>query len=188
MRSPFASGGRRRSGRGVRVAAAAAGLTLFLLAYRDELLGVALAPLAAATARVAAAMIELLGMEVASAASAVLRHPAGFACEVTYRCSGVLPAAVLSAAVAASAAPLRLKALGIAVGVPALWAVNLVRLVHLFHIGVYAPERFELAHGVLWEGALMAAALGLFTIWQAGARARLFARGEAPERAASAVR
>lgn len=142
----------------------ALGAALFLLLYREEILGRALDPLAVATARAAAGLIELCGMAVVRAA-AELHHPGGFAYEIVYRCTGVLPAAILTIAVAAYPATLARKAAGLAAGIPVLLMINFVRLVHLFHVGVNAPERFALVHGVLWEAALIGATVGIFLIW-----------------------
>jgi exosortase/archaeosortase family protein len=138
---------------------------LFLLAYREELLGRLLAPVSLLTAASAAELLEWLGFEVVRS-FCVLAHPGGFAYEVYYRCTGVLPAAIFTLCLAAYPAPLKYKALGIACGVPLLLALNLVRLVHLFYLGVSSPKLFSLAHGILWEVVLIGATLGLFWLWQ----------------------
>jgi exosortase/archaeosortase family protein len=141
------------------------GLALFLLLYREEILGRVLDPWAVATARAAAGLLEIGGMAVVRSA-AELHHPGGFAYEVVYRCTGILPAAILAVAVAAYPATLARKAAGLAVGIPVLLLLNLARLVHLFYVGVNAPERFELMHGVLWEAALIGATIGIFVVWR----------------------
>ncbi len=50
-------------------------------------------------------------------------------------------------------------------GVPILGAVNLLRLVSLFYIGLHFPGAFAWAHGVTWEGLLAAVFIGLWLGW-----------------------
>lgn len=134
------------------------------LTYREDMLGSVLAPLATVTAQTMLALLHWLGME-AVGVTTVISHPDGFAYEIYYRCTGFLPAAFLTAAILAYPGPLRRKFVGLAVGIPLLFALNLIRLVHLFYIGVYNPAAFELAHTVLWEGIVIMAILGLWVGW-----------------------
>jgi exosortase/archaeosortase family protein len=143
---------------------AAAFLGLFLMAYRDEFLGRLLEPLSLATAVTAAGAIEFFGMEVVRTLT-VLRHPDGFAYEIYYRCTGLLPVVVFAIITLAYPAPSKPKAVGLGVGIPFLLFLNLARLVHLFYIGVHSPDLFDLAHSVLWEAILIGAAFLLFWRW-----------------------
>lgn len=135
--------------------------------YRSPRLFDTLAPLELLTARATAALVSICGMEV-ERVGAVLRHPAGFAYEIYYACTGLFLAAVLVAGLFALPGKGRAK-LGLAVlGVAALFALNLVRLMSLFYIGVHHRPIFDFAHEVAWE-ALMLGLVLLF--WLACLRA-----------------
>ncbi len=148
----------------------AAVMTVFggvvLLTYREEVLGSVLAPFTTLTVQVTLALLHWLGMEAVRLAT-VISHPDGFAYEIYYRCTGFLPVAFLTVSILASPGPLRRKLVGLAVGVPILIALNLIRLAHLFYLGVDKPAAFDLAHAVLWEGFLI---LTIFGLWLGSTR------------------
>jgi len=142
----------------------AAFMGVFLLVYRDDLIGWLLGPWVELTARMTVALLHLLDEEAVRVGGQI-HHPSGFAYEIYYRCTAVLPAALLAALIFASTAAPRRKLIGMALGVSILIAVNLVRLVHLFHLGVHRPALFEVTHGVVWELILIMATLGLWWAW-----------------------
>ena len=142
-----------------------AGFALALVfTYRENVLGAILSPLTDYTARTTLVLLHMCGMEAARAATLIF-HPAGFAYEIYYRCTGFLPVAILSAAIFAYPGSWRSKFFGLAIGVPVLLALNLFRLVYLFYVGVYFPAAFDFAHSVLGEGLWLLATLGLWLAW-----------------------
>lgn len=96
-----------------------------------------------------------------------LRHPpSGFAYNVSAGCIH-LPALLLGIlAVICVAAPTRAKLAAVAVGVPLYVALNVTRLVHLFHIGVASPPWFPAAHEIGWPLLLVAAFLAGWFWWR----------------------
>ncbi len=142
-----------------------------LLTYREEVLGPLLAPLTTLTAKTTFVLLELLRLDVMREVS-VIYQPGGFAFEIYYRCTGFLPVACLAVSILGYRGHLRHKLVGLAVGVPLLIVLNLIRLVHLFLIGVTKPEHFELAHRFFWEGAMVLAILVLWLAWRYWAQAR----------------
>jgi exosortase H (IPTLxxWG-CTERM-specific) len=142
---------------------AVAGLVLWL-GFRDEVLGPVLVLWRIEVAKATEALIHWAGMEATREASA-LYHPGGFAYQISRGCTGFVPAALLTAAVAAYPAAGRRKLVGLLLGVPALLAVNLARLVHLYYLGVHQPRWFEVAHRVVWEGIIVLAVLALWVAW-----------------------
>lgn len=147
-----------------RLAAVAATVAV-LATYREDLAGRALAPVVAWTAGVAAAVLDALGIPTVRHGG-VLASPGGFAYEIYFRCTGYLPAVLLAIGILAWPAPPRRKLVGIVLGVPALLLLNLLRLLHLFLVGLARPDLFGLVHGVLWEGAMVLAVLGLWSAWK----------------------
>ncbi len=115
---------------------------------------------------------------VAQRAGTVLYVPGGFAYDISIGCTGLLPATVLAVAILVSPGERGAKRWGLMVGVPLVLAVNLLRLVHLFYIGVHSPARFVLAHEFLWEGTLVLFTFATWLGWsawaaRAGQRVRL---------------
>lgn len=151
-------GGRALYGFAIAVALFAAAVPSF---YRQEVLAEPLAPLVLLTAEGTHWLLQSIGI-AATREGAILSAPGGFAYEVYYRCTGFLPVLCLLVCVLAYPAALRRKLAGLVVGVPLLLAFNLIRLVHLFHIGVTHPDLFGLSHEVLWE---VATVLAVALVW-----------------------
>ena len=137
---------------------------LVWLTYREAVLGAMIAPLTEITAHITTAMLDLCGMEAVRSLT-VVSHPDGFAFEIYYRCTGILPAAFLAVSIFAYPGALRKKLCAIAMGLPLLMALNLIRLVRLFHIGVHHPAAFGAAHAVVWQALIIFATAGLWIGW-----------------------
>lgn len=138
---------------------------LVLLTYQEDVLGLLLNPLTTLTANITFVLLKLIGMDVVREAS-VIFQPGGFSYEIYFRCTGFLPVACLTVSILAHSGCLRHKLIGLAVGIPLLILLNLVRLVHLFIIGVTRPDLFDFAHSVLWESAIILAVIGCWFIWK----------------------
>jgi exosortase/archaeosortase family protein len=150
-------------------AAVLLGLALVLLTPRAPVAGIAWAdvPVAGATASVA----RLAGLEL-ERSGPVLRHPGGFAMEIYWRCTGLLPAAFLALVVLVSPAPRAWRLGGALVGGALLLVVNLVRLLGLLAVGIFRPERFAAAHH-LGEGIIVLSVPALWLIFVLLTRWRL---------------
>jgi exosortase/archaeosortase family protein len=55
--------------------------------------------------------------------------------------------------------------LGIAIGIVALFALNLVRTVSLFYIGAHFPDFLDTAHVLIWQSVMILAAIALWLFW-----------------------
>ena len=137
---------------------------LVFVGYRESVLGPPLAGLCALTAKAALAALQMLEVP-ATLNNTILSHPDGFACEIYFRCTGFLPVVCLTVAIWASPGRGLRKLAGIALGVPLLLALNLLRVVHVFLVGVTRPDLFGLVHGVVWEAAIVAAVIGIWWTW-----------------------
>jgi exosortase/archaeosortase family protein len=122
------------------------------------------------TAEVVSAALRLGGWPVL-AAGPVIAHPDGFAMEIYYRCTGLLPAAFLAVAVLAFPVSPRRRWRGLAAGVVLVLAVNLARLVALMVVGVSAPQHFDVAHRVVGEWLVILTVAAYWIAWARGALA-----------------
>lgn len=109
-------------------------------------------------------MLAWVGV-TASQYAALLYIPGGFGYVVAVGCTGVVPAAVVAIAVLASPASAAARILGLVVAVPLVLLLNVVRLAHLFYLGVHNPQYFALAHEVLWELVLVLCTVGIWFAW-----------------------
>jgi exosortase/archaeosortase family protein len=122
-------------------------------------------PLNLWTAQVTAALLAAIGLPVARDGTLLL-HAAGFAAEIDYRCTALLPGVLLAAAVLGQPFSPRARLGGVVFGVALLFVINALRLVHLFWLGVRAPEYLVPAHLVLWPAILILAAFAYWIIWR----------------------
>jgi exosortase H (IPTLxxWG-CTERM-specific) len=89
----------------------------------------------------------------------------GFGVTILAGCNGIEAMIVLAAAMLAYPAPLKHRLAGIAVGIIAIQALNLVRIVSLFYIGQWNREVFEWAHLYAWQVLIMLDALIVWLLW-----------------------
>jgi exosortase/archaeosortase family protein len=141
-------------------------VAIILLPYGATNAANALDPFAALVARLTHATLGVLGVD-ALRTGTFLYAPSVFEFEIRPGCAGILPTVVLTVAVLYSPGSSRAKWWGLAVGIPLVLSLNLLRLAHLFYIGVHSPSLFGLAHTVLWEGTMV---LVTFAVWLAWAR------------------
>jgi exosortase/archaeosortase family protein len=91
------------------------------------------------------------------------------AVEVAAGCDAMEAKALFIAAVLAFPVAWRRKLIGIAIGLPILMVVNLIRIVSLYYIHLHWPESFEFAHMTVWQFAFIALAAGMWIRWAAWA-------------------
>ncbi len=139
---------------------------------REELLESVFQPWTDLTAQVVFTLLGWSGAEVVRQGT-IFSHPGGFSYEIFYGCTALLPCAVLVFTLLARNDPTPSLLRGLALGIPFLLALNLFRLVHLFHVGVNQPAYFPLAHDVLWRMVMVAGVIGA---WLLAIRARGEAR------------
>ncbi len=95
-----------------------------------------------------------------------------FAVVVVAECTAVAPLFLFMGAVAAYPSNARARLLGAALGLLALSALNAVRIASLFWIGSAYPEHLDVAHLLVWQPAMIVAAVLLWLLWaHASARA-----------------
>lgn len=125
----------------------------------------AVTPLLSDLADLARGLIRLFG-GAADSSDNVLSHPEnGFAIRISNGCSGIEAVILLIAAMAAYPAPWRYRLLGWGLGVIAIMAVNMLRIISLFYIGQHAPAWFDWAHLYAWELLIMLDGVLVYLAW-----------------------
>lgn len=89
----------------------------------------------------------------------------GFAVVVVGECTAVGPLLLFAGAVAAYRTSARARACGVALGLLALSGLNVVRIASLFWIGSAYPDYLSLAHLLVWQPAMIVAAVLLWLVW-----------------------
>lgn len=110
-----------------------------------------------------AGILRLCGQQ-ATALGDVISSP-GFSVRIVRNCDALEPTAAFVAAVIASPVRFARKIPGLAIGVPSLLAINLLRVVSLFYIGVHHKEIFERVHYEIWQAVFIVLAVVFWAIW-----------------------
>jgi len=89
----------------------------------------------------------------------------GTAFQIITACTGVFTMAIFLSAVLAYPCRMKAKLIGIAIGLPAIFSVNLVRVISLFYISLYRPEFFPKAHLLIWQSLIIFSAIVIYIFW-----------------------
>jgi exosortase H (IPTLxxWG-CTERM-specific) len=116
-------------------------------------------------ASVASAIIRVFDGDAIAQGKTLFSRQSGFAITIEAGCNGVEAMLVLAAGILAFPASWKLKALGLLVGVAAIQALNLVRIVSLFYLGQWDLVWFEWAHLYLWQVLIMLDAVIVWLLW-----------------------
>ena len=120
-------------------------------------------PFTGGIARVSGATLDLLGQDVRMQGTII--RGSRFAVNIRNGCNGVEAMLIFLAAVLAFPAPWRSRFLGLAFGILAIQAVNLVRVVALFLTGAYFPRLFDASHTVVWQTLVILSGVLLWIFW-----------------------
>lgn len=122
-------------------------------------------PWTASVARASTTAIHSFDSAVAVVGDTIISKRNGFAIQILAGCNGIEAMIVLIAAILAFPAPWRNRLAGIAIGIVAIQALNLVRIVSLFYLGQWSFAAFEWAHLYLWQALVMLDALVVWLVW-----------------------
>lgn len=140
-------------------------LALFALELTPLAQSAVVIPWTDALARISSGLILLFDSHVATFGKVVRSTTNGFAISIEAGCNGVEAAIILVAAMLAFPAPWKHRALGIAAGLAAVQALNVVRVISLFYLGQWNLAAFEWAHLYLWQGLIMLDVLVVWLMW-----------------------
>ena len=133
-------------------------------------------PWTALVARAATSAMRAFDPTVVAAGPTIMNAANGFAVTILAGCNGIEAMIVLAAALLAYPAPMKHTVIGLAAGLAAIQALNLVRIVSLFYIGQWNRTAFEWAHLYAWQVLIMLDALIVWLLWL-----RTLPRSPAPE-------
>jgi exosortase H (IPTLxxWG-CTERM-specific) len=120
-------------------------------------------PFTAGVARVSGATLDLLGQDVQMQGTIIRGRL--FAVNIRNGCNGIEAMLIFLAAVLAFPAPWKARLLGLALGIVAIQAVNLVRVVVLYLTGAYFPAWFDASHTVIWQTVVILFSVLLWILW-----------------------
>ena len=119
--------------------------------------------LSSTTASNAAVILQLFSTDVIAVGNEIRYRT--FTCRVIPECTGIDMIGLFVAAVAAFPSGWKHKLVGLALGVPALIALNLIRIVLLVQTGARWPEALEYAHLYIAPLIVLTVTLGLWLLW-----------------------
>jgi exosortase H (IPTLxxWG-CTERM-specific) len=88
-----------------------------------------------------------------------------FSVNIHNGCNGLETVLIFVSAVLAFPAPWKTRLAGLAAGILAIQAVNLLRIAGLFYTGIYFPKVFDKTHSVIWPAAVILFGVALFILW-----------------------
>jgi exosortase H (IPTLxxWG-CTERM-specific) len=118
-----------------------------------------------ALAAISTSIVTVFDANVIASGKVIRSVTNGFAVSIEAGCNGVEATIVLLAAIFAFPAPWRHKLIGIAIGIVAVQALNVVRVISLFYIGQWDHAVFEWAHQYVWQALIMLDVLIVWLIW-----------------------
>ena len=118
-------------------------------------------------------VFRLLGEEVSVNNDTITS--ASYSFQIVADCTPLAPSLIYIAALAVFPAPWRHRMVGILLGIFALAAVNIVRIVSLMYIAKVNPAVLESIHLIVWQGLMILFAVGLWMVWARRIRSRRYA-------------
>ena len=138
-------------------------------------------PWTALLARMCVTLVTLFDGTAAAAGKELWNTATGFGVSIEPGCNGVEACIVLFAAVLAFPATWRHKLIGLTVGLLAVQALNIVRVISLFYLGQWNTQVFNFAHEYLWQALIMLDVLIVWLLWvRAGSKTQANSEPPAP--------
>lgn len=88
-----------------------------------------------------------------------------FAVTIYNGCNGLITSLIFISGVLAFPARWPAKILGVIGGLLAIQAINLVRIISLFYIGIFFPSFFNSSHIFIWQSIVILFGVGLWMFW-----------------------
>lgn len=114
-------------------------------------------------AKLSGNVLGLLGEDI-TINGCLLRSPR-FAVTIYNGCNGLITSLIFISGVLAFPARWSAKVIGVIGGLLAIQAINLVRIISLFYIGIYLPKLFNSSHIFIWQSLVILAGVTLWITW-----------------------
>lgn len=108
-------------------------------------------------------LLSAIGIDV-SGSGAMISSPE-FSVSIKNVCNGLEVTAIFFATVLGFPAPWKHKLIGLAVGYPAVFLINVVRIIVLFVIGARIPTAFEDVHYYYAQAFVILATVAVWLVW-----------------------
>ena len=138
-------------------------LAMFWLLHQPAVISALVEPYTAFVASCGRLALRAVGVQAAGAGE-VIASP-GFSVSIRNVCNGLEVTAIFLATVLAFPVSWRYRLLGLAIGYPAVFVINIVRIVVLFLIGMRAPQLFDDAHYYYAQGFVILATVAVWLLW-----------------------
>ena len=116
-------------------------------------------------AALSADIVRLFDPQVIADGKVLQSADGSFAVSIEAGCNGVEATIVLIAAMLSFPAPWKRRLLGLAIGVVAVQALNIVRVISLFYLGQWSFDAFDFAHRYVWQALIMLDVLIVWLLW-----------------------
>lgn len=140
-------------------------LVLFSLELWRPVQHLAVVPWTHALARLSGAIASCFDPEVIAQGKLLLDRRSGSGVSIEAGCNGVEACLMLVAAMLAFPTGWRHKFKGVVIGIIAVQAVNLLRVISLFYLRRWDAEVFNFAHLYLWQALIMLDVLVVWLLW-----------------------
>ena len=115
------------------------------------------------TARSSAFVLNIFGNNVEVDGSILASDRC--ALNIVNECTAVIPMMILLCAIIAYPSRVNHKLLGLALGLPVLFLLNLIRVVSLFYVGTYFANYMDTVHLLIWQPLMILAVIAIWLIW-----------------------
>jgi exosortase H (IPTLxxWG-CTERM-specific) len=118
-----------------------------------------------AVAHVSGALMRAFDGSITTRGNVIGSQASAFAVSIEAGCNGLEATLVLIAAIVAFPSPWKHRLRGIALGVLAVQALNVVRVASLFYLGQWNRDVFQWAHLYVWQALIMLDVLLVWVVW-----------------------
>ena len=138
---------------------------LFGLEMLNTVQAAVITPWTNGLAHMSAWLMTAFDADVISHGRILQSQATGMGVSIEAGCNGVEAASILIAGMVAFPAPWKFKLVGMAVGIAAVQAANLLRVISLYYLNIWNKEAFDFAHLYLWQALIMLDVLLVWLLW-----------------------
>ena len=140
-------------------------LTLFTLELTHPVQNHVVIPWTTLLARISAALMGAFDADILAYGKVLQSARTGTGVSIEPGCNGVEACIILASAMLAYPASWRAKAVGLVLGVLAVQAVNVLRIITLYYLANWNTDAFNFAHYYLWQALIMIDVIVVWLLW-----------------------